>query len=225
MIVTLIRRRWPRVVLGSVAGMAPVSDPRFLTHHALRIKGFALSSAVAEVAQQPVTFVEDHLAEMQRVGHANFREVKSLWQITPEGREAHRALLLADLEGVRIDELAGPYGNFLRLNGDLKQLCTDWQLRDGEPNDHSDAGYDAEVLDRLAALHEGVVPVLDAMASVVARLGPYALRLDAAQCALRGGDTRRFTGVMCGSYHDVWMELHEDLILTQGIDRSREGSF
>ena len=26
-------------------------------------------------------------------------------------------------------------------------------------------------------------------------------------------------GVMCGSYHDVWMELHEDLILTQGIDR------
>ena len=29
-----------------------------------------------------------------------------------------------------------------------------------------------------------------------------------------------FTGVMCGSYHDAWMELHEDLILTQGIDRA-----
>ncbi|MFT7503790.1 MAG: hypothetical protein ACI91Q_002603, partial [Gammaproteobacteria bacterium] len=27
------------------------------------------------------------------------------------------------------------------------------------------------------------------------------------------------------SYHDAWMELHEDLILTQGIDRSAEGSF
>ena len=36
---------------------------------------------------------------------------------------------------------------------------------------------------------------------------------------------RRLTGVMCGSYHDVWMELHEDLILTQGIDRVSEGSF
>ena len=34
-----------------------------------------------------------------------------------------------------------------------------------------------------------------------------------------------FTGVMCGSYHDVWMELHEDLILTLGVDRAKEGSF
>jgi hypothetical protein len=34
-----------------------------------------------------------------------------------------------------------------------------------------------------------------------------------------------FTGVMCGSFHDIWMELHEDLILTQGIDRATEGSF
>jgi hypothetical protein len=24
---------------------------------------------------------------------------------------------------------------------------------------------------------------------------------------------------MCGSYHEVWMELHEDLILTQRLDR------
>jgi len=39
------------------------------------------------------------------------------------------------------------------------------------------------------------------------------------------GETKMFTGVMCGSYHDVWMELHEDLILTQGIDRTAEGSF
>ena len=30
---------------------------------------------------------------------------------------------------------------------------------------------------------------------------------------------------MCNSYHDVWMELHEDLILTLGIDRAKEGSF
>ena len=28
---------------------------------------------------------------------------------------------------------------------------------------------------------------------------------------------------MCGSYHDVWMELHEDLILTLGVDRAEGG--
>jgi hypothetical protein len=27
---------------------------------------------------------------------------------------------------------------------------------------------------------------------------------------------------MCESFHDVWMELHEDLITLQGIDRSLE---
>ena len=39
------------------------------------------------------------------------------------------------------------------------------------------------------------------------------------------GDTKRFTGVMCESFHDIWMELHEDLIVVQRIDRAVEGSF
>ena len=30
---------------------------------------------------------------------------------------------------------------------------------------------------------------------------------------VQSGDHHLFTGVMCNSYHDVWMELHEDLIL------------
>ncbi len=50
-------------------------------------------------------------------------------------------------------------------------------------------------------------------------------RLTGSRKALEAGDQRMFTGVMCGSYHDVWMELHEDLILSQGIDRVAEGSF
>jgi len=32
------------------------------------------------------------------------------------------------------------------------------------------------------------------------------------------------TGVMSGSYHDVRMDLHEDLILTRSSDRAAEGS-
>jgi hypothetical protein len=34
-----------------------------------------------------------------------------------------------------------------------------------------------------------------------------------------------FTGVGCGSFHDIWMELHEDLVVLQRIDRASEGSF
>jgi len=60
---------------------------------------------------------------------------------------------------------------------------------------------------------------------VARRFDGYAARLTGSRTALLAGDIRMFTGVMCGSYHDVWMELHEDLILSQGIDRIAEGSF
>jgi hypothetical protein len=50
-------------------------------------------------------------------------------------------------------------------------------------------------------------------------------RLESTCKLVVGGTNNMFTGVMCGSFHDVWMELHEDLILTQGIDRAAEGSF
>ena len=57
------------------------------------------------------------------------------------------------------------------------------------------------------------------------RLSPYGTRLRTAAERVMGGERNLFTGVMCGSYHDVWMELHEDLILTLRIDRTSEGSF
>ena len=60
---------------------------------------------------------------------------------------------------------------------------------------------------------------------VLVRLAPYGPRLARTCRRVVEGETKMFTGVMCGSYHDVWMELHEDLILTQGIDRGAEGSF
>jgi len=39
------------------------------------------------------------------------------------------------------------------------------------------------------------------------------------------GETNMRMGLMSGSNHDVWMELHEELILTQCMDRVTEGSF
>ena len=63
------------------------------------------------------------------------------------------------------------------------------------------------------------------MSAILGRLSPYVPRLESTCAAVVSGQTNMFTGVMCGSFHDVWMELHEDLILSQGIDRAAEGSF
>ena len=56
-------------------------------------------------------------------------------------------------------------------------------------------------------------------------MAAYGPRLESVLIRILDGESNMFTGVMCGSYHDVWMELHEDLILTQGLDRATEGSF
>lgn len=208
--------------------MSAQSDPFFRTFHALRIKGFAKSETVAEVADLAVESVEAHLADLRERAWAQLREARLLWQLTPAGREEHRRALDADLAmmgaGVT-DDLRPLYDRFLEINERFKGLCGDWQLRDGASNDHGDPGYDGAVVDRLLALHGEARPVVEQMGAVMCRLAPYGPRLEATCQRVVGGERNMFTGVMCGSYHDVWMELHEDLILTQGINRVAEGSF
>ncbi len=206
--------------------MSNVSDPFFRTFHALRIKGFAKAETIAEVADLPLEIVEEHLQGLVAREWAQFREARELWQLTAVGREEHHIALAEDVGGAHMaEQLHGPYQDFLQLNEDFKQLCGDWQLRAGAPNDHTDAKYDAAVVQRLVQLDSAAAPIVERMAAVLARLAPYQPRLARTCQSVVNGETKMFTGVMCGSYHDVWMELHEDLILTQGIDRSAEGSF
>ncbi len=209
----------------SLAVMAHSSTPAFRTFHALRIKGFAAVDTLVEMTALQVGEVEANLATMLEAEQAQFREARGLWQLTPDGRAAYPGLLAADLAGVDPAVLAPSYETFLAINSSFKELCGDWQLRDGDVNDHSDAAYDADVIDRLGALDAAAQPVVAALGAVLERLEPYAPRLAQSLARLHAGETNMFTGVMCGSYHDAWMELHEDLILTQGIDRSAEGSF
>ena len=201
------------------------SDPAFLTHHALRIKGFARVDTLCDMIELEGDVVESHLGAMAEAEWAMFREARSLWQLTPKGREAHVDALASDMRGVDLSALVPHYSEFLALNGAFKELCGEWQLRDGEINDHSDSAYDAAVIERLSDLDATARPVVASMATVVGRLTTYVPRLESTFRAVRDGRHDLFTGVMCGSFHDVWMELHEDLILSQGIDRAAEGSF
>lgn len=210
---------------GTPEGFSTSSNPRFLTHHALRIKGFAKSETLADIVSLTVDHVEEHLRGLAETGHALFREARSLWQLTPEGRDAHRLALAEESEGLEIGKMTPHYSSFLEINERFKALCGDWQLRNGQVNDHSDSSYDSSVVARLVDINERAQPIVSALAGVVPRLTPYASRLEAACRSVVDGAHHLFTGVMCGSFHDIWMELHEDLILTQGIDRSAEGSF
>ncbi|MEP7202739.1 MAG: MarR family transcriptional regulator [Ilumatobacteraceae bacterium] len=206
--------------------MAHESHPRFRVHHALRIKGFVKVENVAELAGLPEEDVLDHLEAMKEEGHTNYREARGLWQLTPDGREAYVIALREDVSRPGFREgLAEKYDRFLEMNELFKALCADWQLRNGETNDHTEQAYDDECIKRLGALDDEAQPICHSFGEVARRFDGYAARLSGSRCALENGDIRMLTGVMCGSYHDVWMELHEDLLLTQGIDRVEEGSY
>jgi phosphoenolpyruvate-protein kinase (PTS system EI component) len=199
-------------------------EARFLVLHALKIKGFSAASTVAELSTVGADRTCALLGELAETGHAKFFEARELWQLTPEGKERHAAEIVdaaaACRSGLRVH-----YAPFLDLNTRLKELCTAWQTRDGEPNDHTDAAYDRSRLDELSGFLAESSSVLDGFADVVPRFAAYRHRLAAATARAVNGETKMFTGVMCGSFHDIWMELHEDLIQLLSIDRSAEGSY
>ncbi len=206
------------------AGAIDDDEARFLVLHALRIKGFSSAATLAELSTVDADSTAAILVELAESGHTKFFEARELWQLTPEGKERHAAEL-ADVAGAACAGLRFHYEPFLELNTQLKELCTVWQTRGGEPNDHTDERYDAERLADLDRFNASCAPVLDGFAEVVPRFAAYRHRLTGAAARALNGETKMFTGVMCGSFHDIWMELHEDLIQLLGVDRHAEGSY
>jgi phosphoenolpyruvate-protein kinase (PTS system EI component) len=203
-------------------GMETHGVDEALVLHTLRVRGFVTPDGFREsIGDHPA----DILAELVGAGLVRHIEKRDMYGLLPPGKERQEALLdqycTADAQAA----LHAHYEQFLTLNEEFKQLCTDWQMRGDTQNDHSDAAYDSAVVEKLTALNGTSRPTLDGFAAALARMARYTERLDAALARLHAGETNMFTGVMCNSYHDIWMELHEDLIVLQRINRVEEGSF
>ena len=143
--------------------------------------------------------------------------------VTTAGRAAHADW--ARLAPRSDDEAAvrRTYERFLPLNRELIHICNDWQVRPGGvPNDHRDPQYDWSVIDRLHALHDRAVPMINRVGRVHSRFAGYAPRLRSALGRIDDGDHEWITSPRCDSYHTVWMQLHEDVLLALGVERSSE---
>ena len=200
---------------------APLDVDDLLVLHVLRLRGFVTADGVTESLG---TFPDELVERLVQDGLVRFVEARGIYALLAAGRERHQSSLDA-LGEIDRQRLADRYASFLELNSVFKELCTRWQLRGSEPNDHSDAAHDAQCIHDLVQLHRSVEPVIKQLAVVIPRMDRYCGRLRRAVDLVAAGDSTRFSGVNCGSYHDVWMELHEDLIVLQGIDRDVEGSF
>src|SRR4051794_16565164 len=107
--------------------MGHASDRAFLVLHALRLKGFAGTEAVAKAAGVDDAAAAAVLEAAKGDGQVIYREGRiSGWSLTPAGRERHAELLEAELQAAAYrDTVHKSYQRFLEINGDLLSVCTD----------------------------------------------------------------------------------------------------
>jgi pyruvate,orthophosphate dikinase len=188
---------------------------------AIAIKGFALPEAVADAvlaASEDVSPVVDRLVAGGLVDAA-----AGAFRLTDAGRSRADELLVAERDRWGLDAATAALDAFLDIDQRVKETVTAWQLRDeGTPNDHTDAEYDASVLDRLAAVHADAATWLATLTAGCPRLADYGARLTRALDASKAGDGRYVASPRVDSYHGAWFELHEDLIQLAGRNREDE---
>ena len=192
--------------------------------HTLRCIGYSTAERVAVAAGLAEDAAREGLDSLRREGLVSHEEgVFGGWSINEKGRAeaVRRVAEELDASGFR-SPVETAYDEFLVLNPRLLDVCGDWQIRrigaTSFPNDHDDADYDIAVIDRLARIDEEVQPILDVLAGVLPRFGPYRTRLGRALGRVESGEQRYLTDDM-ESYHTIWFQLHEDLLVTLGLER------
>lgn len=190
--------------------------------HGTALKRNSGASEIAGIVGLPVDTVEAELAKAVATGRivANVDR----FMLAPLADVALRARYSLHFGDLRKDPaFLQPYDAFERVNITLKQVITDWQTMTvggkSVVNDHSDPDYDAEVIDRLGAVHEQVEPILDRLAKPLPRLSIYADKLLYALQKSEDGEHAWVSDIRRESYHTVWFELHEDLLRIMGRER------
>jgi pyruvate,orthophosphate dikinase len=197
--------------------------------HALMIKGFvvpndlapALFSTPEDVGGLLDGLVANGLAEVIG-GNA----LAGMFQLTPDGKAVGGEGIADDGKAWGADNAAKALDDLLPFDHRMKEIMTGWQMRevDGEQtiNDHSDEAHDAAVLADFQSLHEDSSAWLKTLAEALPRLGLYGDRLARAAELVAGGDTMYLASPRVDSFHSIWFELHEDLILLAGRTREEE---
>jgi hypothetical protein len=185
------------------------SDPTQQALISLVIRGMvrgAPDEATAKLAEQGLAMTKGPITMPTTEGTAKAGELLRLPPDSPQERE--------------LDQL---FDSFLPINRRLRDVCSAWQTRpDGTPNDHSDSAYDDSVRDRLDEVHSAIGPILRRIAAIEPRLGGYRPRLQEALDKFDEGESKWLASPLMDSYHTVWMQMHQELILMLGLTRAED---
>ncbi|GAB25486.1 hypothetical protein GOPIP_084_00690 [Gordonia polyisoprenivorans NBRC 16320 = JCM 10675] len=196
---------WANDVPPESSDAPKTADGEFDVLRAVRARGFATAEQIAASTGLPLDVVSSRLADATAQGFVKQRSGRVTGaRLTASGRA--RLLLLAEgsLTEAELRQLEIAYRAFLQPNREFKLLTTRWQ---------TDKDFDATTGD-LAGVHSSILTVLSDAADVDARFTIYSSRLDNARDRFQSGEHTALAAPLSESYHDVWMELHEDLLAT-----------
>ncbi len=198
-----------------------------LVLHALRCIGSSGLARVAEATGLTETDVQSELIDLAVDGLVMRMPGEfGGWGITDAGRAADAVRVSDDLDMAGVRQIvADAYDRFLVLNPKLLEVCSAWQMQSVggamTMNDHTDPVYDARILDRLTDLHRRADRICADLSDAMVRFHRYRVRLADALARADAGELDYVADNMA-SYHSVWFQLHEDLLVTLGIPRVHE---
>lgn len=178
---------------------------------ALRVRGRADAMQVARAVGCDVDGARACVTELVvRGAAAPVATAPGCFTLTDAGRAALGRALAA--EAIDRGALASVYERFLGVDRTLKGAITAWQLA---PEPRKPVARD-DVL-TVAATAGGVAADV---ARTAPRFAPYPRRIADAAAAIATGNASFVANPRVDSLHQVWFELHEDLLVT--LDRKRD---
>lgn len=186
------------------------SPTDLLALHAVRLKGFADTGAVAARFGLDAAQTGEELLDAEAYGWVTRSAFAGLagWSLTEAGRRRDEALLSEELDGAGArGAVVAVHDAFVPLNEQATQAFTAWQL-----------GMAGDLPGGFTALADALHPLEQRLTAYLARFGGYHHRF-AAALAQAAADPAWITGMEVDSCHRVWFELHEDLIASLGIAR------
>ena len=186
----------------------------------LSVKGRATPEALGAAVDADASAA---LAQLEAGGLVE--ETKFGYRVTELGAGRVEELYAREREqaGPVIDDV---YEAFAPINDEVKQIVTDWQMRPvgGQLvlNDHRDHRHDEMVVARLRRTDATVSAALAPLTVALPRFEVYPRRLQRAVTLVGDGDHSMVAAPVKDSYHTVWFELHEELIILAGRNRADE---
>lgn len=193
--------------------------------HTLRCVGTVSLDRLAHTIGAPADDVESVLIDLAVQGFTTrTRGQIACWHLTDRGHAEDARRIAEELATAGVQpSIEAVFEQFLVLNPQVLDICTDWQLRPvGRTrvlNDHEDHRYDDQVLRRLHRVNREARPLCVQLGRSLPRFARYGARLDAAWDRVTAGEIAAVADDL-ESFHTVWFQLHEDLLTT--LSRERE---